>query len=110
MFCSGTEWTFSFNPMTINASNPRLIVFICTNYFTATVFFTQYSSVNTSHQTSIISLCKSPLAILKIWDISQHEVFPPWIFSAEIKMEMENLPLIIGMSVNNYNVEEVNIK
>ena len=32
------------------------------------------------------------------------------IFSAETRMAMETLSLIIGMFVKNYNVEEVNIE
>ena len=58
----------------------------------------------------MLYLRKSSLAILKIWDISQHQINPQWIFSAEIRIEIKTLSSIIGMFVKNNNVEGGNIE
>ena len=67
-------------------------------------------SVITSHQTSIIHLRKSTLAILKIWPNSQHQVVPQLFFLLETRKRIETLSLITGMFVRKYNVEELNIE
>ena len=67
-------------------------------------------SISTSHQTSILHLQKSFLAILKVWHISQHQVVPHWFFLVEKRKEMETLLLIMGMFVRKCNVEQVNIE
>ena len=67
--------------------------------------FCKYISSNINTISSEINPCN-----FKDWDISQHQAAPQWIFSAETKMEMETLSLIIGMFGKNYNVEEVNIE
>ena len=66
--------------------------------------------VSTSHQTLIPYLLKSPLPILKMWYISQHQLICQLFVSADTRTEMETLSLIIGMFVIKYIVEEVDIK
>ena len=67
-------------------------------------------SISTPHQTSILHLQKSFLAILKVWHISHHQVVPHWFFLVEKRKEMETLLLIMGMFVRKCNVEQVNIE
>ena len=67
-------------------------------------------SVSRSHKTLILHLQKSPLVILKIWHMSQHQVVPQWLFFSRGKEGNGNSLMNNPMFVREYDVEEKNIK